>query len=1061
MTSPHTDDTTSHTTSHQSSSSHAPSHSSSSGKLSSKRSKNKKIDKYSFGSDIIGKGGYGVVYKGLNTETGEFVAIKQISIAKCSKEHLENIMQEIDLLRKLEHLNIIKYVDHKQTKRHLYIIMEYAPNGSLQDMIRKYSHISEKIVAGYIRQVLTGLKYLHEEGVIHRDIKGANLLLSADRTVKLADFGVAASLADVDGDHAVGTPYWMAPEIIDTQPATTSSDIWSVGCTVIELLTGKPPYFNLDTFPALYRIVKDPHPPLPKCTPECKTFLRLCFKKNPLIRASAEKLLKEEWIVKHTSPEELEKEKSGSTASLTTAANGKTQITSEKGDKQTAKPPLKPQLSKKQKELLKKFADEEEEDLDWEEDELSNIDEKLSKGKGSVVNGGVDSEQGSEEPRKSIRKEFFQNLAFERIIQQQRAKFGKPQPQGGGNRIEAEDPDENDDLDDLLSDQDDDWDNDDADDDFGDDETPNLKKSRLTEELDLGARLQKKFSLAQDSRNALEEEKDPFEDEDVFKEIDKEFEELASTAENEEEDTILELLETIKPETEQEVLLSTCEQLIEVFREKPELKSKITQHHGVLPIMQMLEVDNPAVVHATLQVINQLIEKNQEFQETLCLVGALPVIMEFSKMRYKTDIRVQASQFIREMCHTSAMTLEMFIACRGLPVLVEFMNFTEAEWEHQKRIIFDAIDNTMQVFQRRDDQRSKSIKLPTNDFCRLFARSRIMDRLTSVLLRLNEDGTNKDSEAENDIYIGKICTITLLFSQADSVVKQHMVQVSVLSKIIQAMPKLKHQYRLSLITCLKYLTLDTTTLPAFENADAIPVLVNMLGDETSIMWQSIACINALCFISVDRQRQMAQSGIIPHLKHIIEKDTRMRNLAHHILCNLAHAGKEARDCLWRNDVGDFYVSLLKKPSFQHSTLEAISVWLADDSRLENVLMKPKNLQILVDVVSGMNYRDLGVVTSSLKKLVSFSVKLNRALGRSKFVDVIVRAIKNRSHDALVYVEQMNILQLLYKYSEDPKRILIASYNVVKPIAEDEHNQPQMVLSIAKSLLQSYFENVKL
>ena len=183
-----------------------------------------------------------------------------------------------------------------------------------------------------------------------------------------------------------------------------------------------------------------------------------------------------------------------------------------------------------------------------------------------------------------------------------------------------------------------------------------------------------------------EEEQDPFDDEDSFKEIDKEFETLAFT--DQEEDTVLGLLETIKPGTNERELLSTSARLLEVFQEKPELKSKITQHHGVLPIMQMLEVDNPDVVHSTLQIINQLIEKNQEFQETLCLVGALPVIMEFSKVTYKTDIRIQASQFIREMCHTSAMTLEMFIACRGLPVLVEFMRFEEENWAKQKKIIF-------------------------------------------------------------------------------------------------------------------------------------------------------------------------------------------------------------------------------------------------------------------------------------------------------------------------------------------------------------------------------------
>lgn len=121
-------------------------------------------------------------------------------------------------------------------------------------------------------QVLQGLQYLHDQGVIHRDIKGANILTTKDGTVKLADFGVSTStLAGPDKEaQVVGTPYWMAPEIIQLSGATSASDIWSVGCTVIELLQGKPPYHNLAAMPALFAIVNDDHPPLPEgVSPVC------------------------------------------------------------------------------------------------------------------------------------------------------------------------------------------------------------------------------------------------------------------------------------------------------------------------------------------------------------------------------------------------------------------------------------------------------------------------------------------------------------------------------------------------------------------------------------------------------------------------------------------------------------------------------------------------------------------------------------------------------------------------------------------------------------------------
>lgn len=148
-------------------------------------------------------------------------------------------------------------------------------------------------------QVLQGLQYLHDQGVIHRDIKGANILTTKDGTVKLADFGVSTStLAGPDKEaQVVGTPYWMAPEIIQLSGATSASDIWSVGCTVIELLQGKPPYHNLAAMPALFAIVNDDHPPLPEgVSPAARDFLMQCFQKDPNLRVSARKLLRHAWI---------------------------------------------------------------------------------------------------------------------------------------------------------------------------------------------------------------------------------------------------------------------------------------------------------------------------------------------------------------------------------------------------------------------------------------------------------------------------------------------------------------------------------------------------------------------------------------------------------------------------------------------------------------------------------------------------------------------------------------------------------------------------------------------
>lgn len=162
---------------------------------------------------------------------------------------------------------------------------------------KKFGKFPESLCQIYICQVLEGLLYLHDQGVIHRDIKGSNILATKEGSVKLADFGVATRVGGIDRS-VVGSPYWMAPEVVEQSGATTASDIWSVGCVVIELLEGQPPYHGLEPMPALFRIVNDDCPPLPdSASPVVRDFLLQCFQKDSNLRISARKLLRHPWMV--------------------------------------------------------------------------------------------------------------------------------------------------------------------------------------------------------------------------------------------------------------------------------------------------------------------------------------------------------------------------------------------------------------------------------------------------------------------------------------------------------------------------------------------------------------------------------------------------------------------------------------------------------------------------------------------------------------------------------------------------------------------------------------------
>jgi serine/threonine protein kinase len=289
------------------------------------------MSNYSLG-DMLGKGASAQVYRALNFLTGETVAIKAISLASLAPSALPDIMAEIDLLKNLNHPNIVKYKGFARDKESLFIILEYCENGSLQTILKKFGKFPESLVAVYISQVLEGLIYLHEQGVIHRDIKGANILTNKDGSVKLADFGVSSRSAgpNLQGNdnEVVGSPYWMAPEVIEQSGASTASDIWSLGCVVVELLEGKPPYGDLAPMQALWRIVQDESMRVPEgASPvrlgfaegmstgarcHClfahtqhamltdlqvvKDFLYHCFQKDPNLRISAKKLLRHPWM---------------------------------------------------------------------------------------------------------------------------------------------------------------------------------------------------------------------------------------------------------------------------------------------------------------------------------------------------------------------------------------------------------------------------------------------------------------------------------------------------------------------------------------------------------------------------------------------------------------------------------------------------------------------------------------------------------------------------------------------------------------------------------------------
>ncbi|CAA7050997.1 unnamed protein product [Microthlaspi erraticum] len=751
---------------------------------SSQFHKSKTLDnKYMLG-DEIGKGAYGRVYIGLDLENGDFVAIKQVS--------LENIVQEdLNTIMNLNHKNIVKYLGSLKTKTHLHIILEYVENGSLANIIKpnKFGPFPESLVTVYIAQVLEGLVYLHEQGVIHRDIKGANILTTKEGLVKLADFGVATKLneADANTHSVVGTPYWMAPEVIEMSGVCAASDIWSVGCTVIELLTCVPPYYDLQPMPALFRIVQDDSPPIPdSLSPDITDFLRQCFKKDSRQRPDAKTLLSHPWIrnsrralqssLRHSGTIRYKKdtasssEKDGEGSQDVAESLSAEKVGMSKTNSKSKLPAVGAGSFRSEKDQssasdLGEEGTDSEDDLMSDQAPTSSIHDKssLQSGSCSISSDAKETSEHDEIPEteasegrrntsaaKHVGKESS-NQAEQRSHSFNRKgedrghrKAVKTQSSFGGNELTRfSDPPGDACLHDLFHPL---------------EKVPEGKPKLALTSMHTSNVSQGDSPVADGGKNDLAtklrariaqkqmegETGNSNDGGDLFRlmmgvlkddviDIDGLVFDEKVPAENLFPLQAVEfsrLVSCLRPDETEDAIANSCQKLAAMFRQRPEQKAVFVTQHGFLPLMDLLDIPKSRVICGVLQLINEIIKDNIDFQENACLVGLIPVVISFAgpERERSREIRKEAAYFLQQLCQSSSLTLQMFIACRGIPVLVGFL---EADYAKYREMVHLAIDGMWQVFKLKRST-------PRNDFCRIAAKNGILLRLINTLHSLNE-----------------------------------------------------------------------------------------------------------------------------------------------------------------------------------------------------------------------------------------------------------------------------------------------------------------------------------
>ncbi|KAG5364729.1 Cytokinesis protein [Yarrowia sp. E02] len=959
------------------------------------------MNNYTLG-DCLGKGAYASVYRALNWNTGEAVAVKRIKLSDVPKKgDVDTIMMEIDLLKNLNHPNIVKYHGFVKTQDTLNIILEYCENGSLHSICRKFGKFPENLVAVYMYQVLKGLAYLHEQGVIHRDIKGANILTTKDGNSKLADFGVATTTILATGtveNGVAGTPNWMAPEIIELNGATTASDIWSVGCTVIELLTGKPPYHNLGQMPAMFAIVNDDHPAFPEgASPAALDFLGQCFQKDPNLRVTAKKLLRHPWLAEARTDSER-KHVSGPPKRYDEVVKSVEQF-----NQAVVETPRTPHRT--QDDIyasIRKFSRQKQNEItssghieSWDDEFVGELNprsphiiitkreitppgttsssrpipsitsalNKVSRGVSKKLTGI--NKATRLEPKKAAHSNIsIENSPFRDVEDDDafaddfnvadistddlKKRFNsRHQPSGAADKSTdyatvklkqfCEDGEDEDDYTDMLGDM----------------------VDLAVGELAVGAT--PKSQNAYPASFTSSDKSHHSDDEDPFAALENE---TRFSPEDIQQNIARDKLATAMRTAEQHVgrlnrvQLSTSEvqdivpSLIDLLQQHPETKKTVVKCHIVLPLLELLErfQTNEAVVCGVLCILVLLIDDDEAVLESLCFSGGIPIVTMFSTTRYQSETRVQSVAIVDRLCRGSKLALQMFVSCGGLNMLSQLI---EEDFGLHREFVFVGIYGVAKVFEVQGSGMR-------NDFCRILSRSFILDSLVAILRQLVDDyepdeyPTDTSGYSDTD-YINKIMSILTIFSQTEPHVKETIASRAVFKGLFKCYKRLPTHHRVTMLKFIKSVSAVHTALETMQNSNVIEYLVDCLKDCTDMSNQSSRDLSIqiyhtlfnLCRLSPHRQDEAAECGAAPYLQSAALSSLPVKDFALPLLCDMAHSSKATRKILWRHDVLTTYLRLLPDPYYQVNAMDSIIVWFDDETaRVEERLIRNTSLELI-------------------------------------------------------------------------------------------------------------------
>lgn len=403
----------------------------------------------------------------------------------------------------------------------------------------------------------------------------------------------------------------------------------------------------------------------------------------------------------------------------------------------------------------------------------------------------------------------------------------------------------------------------------------------------------------------------------------------------------------------------------------------------------------------------QIIFRDRELQENLCFVGGIPIITKFAARQFSNEIRLETADFVQQMYETSTLTLQMFVSCGGISVLAGFL---DEDYDMSRDLVLIGVNGIWRVFELQGPT-------PRNDFCRLFSKAKVLDPLAEILHRVL-DADEKDELSE--FVEGRIVNLFYMFSQADYEVKELIADRAVLKTVLKDLETMTPTHQITMLKFIKNLSSLPTTVEVLHSADAIDYLIDLLGHSLKkntrhfreISNQVLNTMFNLCRLSKERQEYAAVHGIIPLLLKIMKIDRPPKEFALPILCDMAHSGSKGRRYLWQNKGLDFYVSLLADQYWQTTALDAILVWLQEETaKVESHLLSgnfPSAIVACFDTSKANAFAAFdATLLEPLLKVFRLSPTLAASLGKAEMYRGIATKLGHKKP-----VVRLNLLRLV-------------------------------------------------